>query len=85
MPLLLAQIGLGTALASQLSFLASARPYFLIASAVLIAAALVSSFWSGRRPRPVALVMMLAAAALVAGAEILPHFEINILRWMGRL
>lgn len=82
LPVLLAQIGLGTALVSQLSFLDHARPYLLAATLVLIVGALVASFWRGRRPRPVVLVMLLAAAALIIGAEILPHYEGLIVRWI---
>jgi mercuric ion transport protein len=83
LPLLLAQIGLGTALVSQLSFLVRARPYLLDATLVLIVAALVASFWRGRRPRPIVLVMLFAAAALIVGAEILPHYEGRIMHWIG--
>jgi mercuric ion transport protein len=83
LPLLLAQIGLGTALAAQLSFLEQAKPYLLAATLALIAASLVASFWGGRRPRPIVLALMLGAAALVVGAEILPHYEGQIMRWIG--
>lgn len=83
LPLLLAQIGLGTALVAQLSFLERVKPYLLAATLALIAAALVASFWGGRRPRATVLVMLVGAAALVIGAEILPHYEAEIMRWIG--
>jgi mercuric ion transport protein len=83
LPLLLAQVGLGTALVAQLSFLVQAKPYLLAATLALIAAALVASFWGGRRPRPLVLAMLLGAAALVIAAEILPHYEGQIMRWIG--
>ena len=83
LPLLLAQVGLGTALVAQLSFLARAQPYLLALTLALIVAALVASFWRGRRPRPVVLVFLLIAAALVIGSIILPQYEGQITRWIG--
>lgn len=83
LPLLLAQVGLGAALASQLSFLARAKPYFLALTLALIVAALVASFWRGRRPRPLVLAMLFGAAALLIGAEIIPQYEGQIMRWIG--
>ncbi len=83
LPLLLAQIGLGTALVSQLSFLAQAKPYLLAATLVLIVAGLVASFWNGRRPRPIVVVMLIGAAALAIAAEILPQYEGQMMRWIG--
>jgi hypothetical protein len=70
-------------LVAQLSFLVQAKPYLLAATLALIAAALVASFWGGRRPRPLVLAMLLGAAALVIAAEILPHYEGQIMRWIG--
>lgn len=83
LPLLLAQIGLGTAMVSQLSFLAGAKPYLLAVTVALIAAGLVASFWRGRRPRPLVLAMLMGAAVLIALSEILPHYEGQLMRWIG--
>ena len=83
LPLLLAQVGLGTALVAQLSFFARAQPYLLALTLALIVAALVASLWRGRRPRPVVLVFLLIAAALVIGSIILPQYEGQITRWIG--
>lgn len=83
LPLLLAQVGLGTALVAQLSFLAHAQLYLLALTLGLIVAALVASFWRGRRPRLIVLVLLLVAAALVIGSIILPQYEGQITRWIG--
>ena len=83
LPLVLAQVGLGAALASQLSFLAHARPYLLAVTVALIAAALIASFWEGRRPRPIVLAMLAGARVLIALSEILPHYEGQLIRWIG--
>jgi mercuric ion transport protein len=83
LPLLLAQVGLGAALVSQLSFLAQAKPYLLGLTVALIIAGLVASFWRGRRPRPLVLVMLIGASMLAAGAWILPNYEGQIMRWIG--
>ena len=83
LPLLLAQIGLGTALVSQLTFLAQARPYLSGATLGLIIAALIASYWWGRRPRPLALWLLLCSGALLIAAEILPRYEGQLMRWIG--
>jgi uncharacterized membrane protein (UPF0136 family) len=80
---LLAQVGLGAALVSQLSFLAKAKPYLLAVTLVLIVAGLIAPF-NSRKPRPIVLVMLLGAAvALAIAAEVLPHYEGQIMRWIG--
>lgn len=83
LPLLLAQVGLGAALVFQLSFLAKAKPYLLAVLRVLIVAGLIASFWNGRKPRPIVLVMQLGAGAVAIVAEVLPHYEGQIMRWIG--
>lgn len=83
LPLLLAQIGLGTVLVAQLSFLARAQSYLLALTLALIIAALIASFWRGRRPRPIILVLLGVAAILVIGSMILPQYEGQIVRWIG--
>jgi mercuric ion transport protein len=83
LPLLLAQVGLGAALVSQLSFLAKAKPYLLAVTLVLIVAGLIASFWNGRKPRPIVLVMLLGAGVLAVAAEVMPHYEGQIMRWIG--
>ena len=83
LPLLLAQIGLGTAFVAQLSFLVRAQPYFNALALALIVGALVASFWRGRRPRPIVVAMLLGAGVLLAGAEILPHYEGRMMKWIG--
>lgn len=83
LPLLLAQAGLGTVFAAQLTFLAQAKPYLLAGALGLISAALVASFWGGRKPRPLVLGLLLATAVLLIAAEILPRYEGQITRWIG--
>lgn len=83
LPLLLAQIGLGTAFASQLGFLVRAKPYLEVLTVALIIGGLVASFWNGRRPRPMVVVMLIGALVFIAGSEILPHYEGQIMRWIG--
>lgn len=83
LPLLLAQVGLGAALLSQLVFFARAKPYLMALTVALIVGGLVASFWNGRRPRPMVLMMLAGALVLVVGAEILPQYEGQIMRWIG--
>lgn len=83
LPLLLAQVGLGTALVAQLSLLARAQPYLLALTLGLIVVALVASFWRGQRPRSMVLVLLLVAAVFVIGSIILPQYEGQITRWIG--
>lgn len=83
LPLLLAQVGFGAALVSQLSFLAQAKPYLLGLTLALVIAGLTASFRGGRRPRPLVVMLLVGAALLAAAAWILPSYEGQIMRWIG--
>jgi mercuric ion transport protein len=84
LPILLAQAGVSAALLANLAVLARARPFFLAAALLLVVAGIAASFWKGRRPRPRAAILLAAAALMTAGAYVMPHYEREILDWMGR-
>jgi mercuric ion transport protein len=79
LPILLVQAGVSTALVAHLGIFARAKPYLLALTAILVMAGFVTAFWSGRRPRPRVLVLLIAAALLVAGAYSLPFYEQELL------
>lgn len=84
LPIVLVNLGLGSALlAGHLAFFARARPWFLGAAVLLIAAGFVSAFWKGRRPNGRVLTILAAATLLTAGAYGFAYVEPDILRWMS--
>lgn len=80
LPLLLAQIGIGTALIAHLGAFAPARPFLIVITSLLVAAGLTAAFWGGRRPRPLVLVMLGVATLLIAVSILLPNFEPQLLK-----
>ncbi len=79
LPILLVQAGVSTALVAHLGVFARAKPYLLAITAVLILAGFVAALWGGRKPRPLVLVLLIAAALLVVGAYVMPHYERDLL------
>ncbi len=83
LPLLLVNLGVGSALVGNLDFFAKVKPYFMGATLVLVAIGFLAAFWGGRRPGKRILTLLVLAAALAVGAYMLPFYEPQILRWMG--
>lgn len=82
LPLLLVNLGVGSAVIANLSLFAQARDWFLGAAVLFIAVALGYAIWSGRRPRRSFLALVALAAALTAGSWLLPYYEADVLRWL---
>lgn len=84
LPLILVNIGVSTALVGKLAFFARAQQYFMGAAVAFLVAALIASFWNGRRPsKGVAITLGLTTALLLA-AYIIPSYEAQLLRWINR-
>lgn len=83
LPILLVQIGVSTALIAHLAWFAQAKPYLLGFTAVLILVGFIFAFWRGSQPRPLVLVALIGAGILVAGAIALPHYERELVDWIG--
>ena len=84
LPILLVQAGVSTALVAHLGVFTGAKSYLLAITAALILAGSVAAFWGGRRPRPLVLVLLVAAALLVTGACLAPLYELELLDWVRR-
>ena len=82
LPIILVNLGVSAFLVSKLAFCARAQPYFMGAALILLAAALITAFWNGKRPgRAVSISLVLTTVFLLA-AYILPFYEGQLLRWM---
>ncbi len=84
LPLVLINLGASTAMVSKLAFFARVQPYFLGASIILIAAAVIAAFWNGRRPSKRVATTIVLAAVLEVVAYIMPFYEPQLLRWMNQ-
>ena len=83
LPIVLVNLGVSTALVSNLAFFARAKPWFMGAAVIFVVIAFVMAFRGGRRPGAALLTLLVLSAALVAGAYVLPFYEAGILRWMN--
>jgi len=82
LPIILINLGAGSALVANLAWFARARDPLMAAALVLIAGGLVLTMLSGR-PRPRVLIMFGAAALITGLAWIMPYYEDAILRFLG--
>jgi len=82
LPILLVNLGVSSALVANLGFFARYKTHFMIVAALLLAAAIVFALRGGRRPKLRFWISVAAAALLLAGAWILPHYEGELLRWL---
>ena len=83
LPLILFEMGIGSAVIGSLGFFAGKTAYFLLAALLFIAVGVIASFWRGRRPRKPTLIMFALSIFIVVLAYILPGFEGDILRWLN--
>ena len=81
--ILLVQAGLSAVLVANLDVFTRSKPHLPALTAVLILAGFVAAFWGGRWPRSLVLVLLIAAALLVVGAYVMPHYERELLDWVG--
>ena len=75
LPLLLFNLGVSTAMISNLEFFVLAKPYFLGLMGVLIVASLVMAFRNGGRRSRRALTLMGVSAVVLLAALVAPIFE----------
>jgi mercuric ion transport protein len=84
LPLVLANLGIGSALFGSLGFFVSARPWLLGAAVALIALAAAVAFRSGRRPSAWTAAVLGVAVLFVAASLALPHVEGRLLEMFAR-
>lgn len=83
LPIILFQLGIGSALIGTLTFFAQSTVYFLIAATAFIVVGVIASFWNRRRPGRGAILLFAVAACIVLIAYLLPSYEGGILRVLG--
>ena len=83
LPIILFNMGVGSAVIGNLIFFADKTEYFLIGAVLFIAVGVLASFWGSRRPGRRAIIMFVLSALIVLFAYILPGFEGDILRLLG--
>jgi mercuric ion transport protein len=83
LPIILFNMGVGSAVIGNLIFFADKTEYFLIGALLFIALGIVASFWGGRKPGKRAIIMFALSALIVILAYFLPSFEGDILRLLG--
>lgn len=82
LPLLLVQIGLGSAVVAHLAIFAKAKPILLWVTAALVVLAFAAAFRGGRRPRPAILALLVGSGLLVLISLGLPYVEADIIQWL---
>lgn len=82
LPILLVNLGVSSALVSNLAVFARARDVFMGLTIVLLSAGTFLALRGGRRVRVQFWVALLAALILLAAAWIMPHFERDLLQWV---
>jgi len=80
LPLILFNIGVGSAAIAQLVFFVRYRDYFLLAGALLVAVSLIAAFRGGRRPNKKLIVVFSGTLVLLLVAYLMPFFEPDLLR-----
>jgi mercuric ion transport protein len=83
LPIILFNMGVGSAIIGNLIFFADKTEYFLIGALLFIAVGVIASFWGDRNPGRRAFIMFVLSALIVLFAYILPGFEGDILRLLG--
>ncbi len=82
LPLALVNLGVGSALATNLSELAPFRPWLIGLTVALVGVGLAVVVRRGRRPTRMVSGLFSVAALLAVAAIIVPTFESNILTWL---
>lgn len=80
LPLLMVQLGLGSALAANLAAFTAAQPYLVAVTLLLIGTSAIVAFRRGT-PSRTTVVTLGVSALLVATAIVLPWFEEDLIRW----
>jgi|TARA_R110000787_G_scaffold219216_1_gene327953 mercuric ion transport protein len=83
LPIVLFNMGVGSAVIGNLIFFADKTEYFLIGALLFIVLGIIASVWGGRRPGRRAVIMFVMSVIIVILAYILPSFEGDILRLLG--
>ena len=83
LPLILFNIGVGSAAIAQLAFFAEYRDYFLLAGALLVAVSLFAAFHGGRRPSKKMIFVFGGTLVLLLVAYLMPFFERDLLRLLN--
>lgn len=82
LPIILINLGLGSALVANLAVFARYRVWFIGIALALVVASIIFACRGGRRPRPRFWISAGGASLLLAAAWILPHYEGALLRWL---
>jgi len=85
LPLLLFNLGVSSAVISQLGFFARYRDWFLYGALGLALTGLVTSFRNGRRPSVRMLLLFGGTLLLVIGGHFVPLYEYRVLSMLGFL
>lgn len=83
LPILLVNIGVSSALVSNLAFFVRARPYLLAGTIVLIVLGMYIAFRNGRPKRSTTMILC-ASVVIAAAALILPAYEPELQSWLLR-
>lgn len=83
LPILLVNLGVSSALVGNLAFFARYKTGFMVVAAVLLAIAIGYALRGGRRPRARFWLSVLAGVLLLAGAWLLPSYEVELLQWLN--
>lgn len=83
LPLVLVNIGAGSALASNLSVLTPFRPWLIVLTVVLVVAGFAVVTRRGQRPTRAMGALSGVAVTLALAALVVPVFEEGILAWLS--
>ena len=83
LPIILFNMGVGSAVIGNLAFFADKTEYFLLGALLFIALGVIASFWGGRKPKKRVIILFGLSAFIVVLAYILPSFEGDIMRVLG--
>lgn len=83
LPLVLANLGVGSALAANLSELTPYRPWLIGLTVAIVGVGLALTFRRGRRPTRMVAGLFSAAALFAVSAILIPTFESDILTWLN--
>lgn len=83
LPIILVNLGVSSALVSNLGFFARFRTWFMALTICLILGSFIYAYRSGRKPSKRVLVFLSFAGLLAVGSLILPYYEGDIQRWLN--
>jgi mercuric ion transport protein len=83
LPLLLFNVGVGSAVIAQLGFFARHRDMLFGCALALLAIGILAAFWRGRKPSRRMVLSFIVAAVLIGGSYVLPFYEPELLRFFG--